>query len=293
MYELVQLTDSCYYIECPSKIGIFRINDTDVCLIDSGNDKETGRRVRKILDEQGWKLSAIYTTHAHADHIGGNKYLQGQSQCPIYAPPIHTAFAKYPILESSFLYGACPPKELRNKFLLAAESDTEELRPESLPQGLTAIALPGHFFDMVGYQSADGVVFLADCLLSQEILEKYQTNVMYDVEAYLATLETVKTLKARFFVPAHAKVTEDIGPLAQYNIDKVHEVANKVQALCADPAHFEAILQKLFAAYGLKMDFNQYVLVGSSLRALLSWLKGAGRVEAFFEDNMLLWKATA
>ncbi len=291
MYELVQLTETCYYIECPSKIGIFRINDSDVCLIDSGNDKETGRRVRKILDEQGWKLHAIFNTHAHADHIGGNKYLQGQSQCKIYAPVIHTAFAKDPILESSFLYGACPPKELRNKFLLATESHVEELCPKVLPQGLTTIALPGHFFDMVGYASADGVVFLADCLLSQDILEKYQMNVMYDVESYLDTLEKVKHLEGRFFVPSHAKVTEDIASLAQYNIDKVQEVAQKILTICATPTNFESVLQKLFTAYQLKMDFNQYVLVGSTVRALLSWHKTAGKMTAHFENNMLLWHA--
>ncbi len=292
MYELVQLTENCYYIECPSKIGIIRLNTTEVCLIDSGNDKETGRRVRKILDEQGWVLKTIYNTHSHADHIGGNKYLQSQSKCAIYAPPMHVAFAKHPILEASFLYGACPPKELRNKFLLAAESHVEELSEEVLPQGLTALPLPGHFLDMVGYASADGVVFLADCLLSQEILDKYQMNVMYDVEQYLATLEKVKTLSAKFFVPAHGKVTQDIAPLAQYNIDKVHEIAQKILNICDSPTNFEKILQALFSEYQLKMNFDQYVLVGSSVHALLSWLKATEKMEAHFENNMLLWKAS-
>ena len=36
-------------------------------------------------------------------HIGGNKYLQGQTKCKIYAPGIDCAFTNFPILESSFL----------------------------------------------------------------------------------------------------------------------------------------------------------------------------------------------
>ena len=66
------------------------------------------------------------------------------------------------------------------------------------------LSLPGHFFDMVGFRSEDGVVYLADCLSSKETLEKYQIGVIYDVGAYLDTLEQVKQLSATWFVPAHA-----------------------------------------------------------------------------------------
>ena len=50
MYELIQLTEQSYYIQNPSKIGLVRLKDTDVCLIDSGSDKDAGRKVRQILD---------------------------------------------------------------------------------------------------------------------------------------------------------------------------------------------------------------------------------------------------
>ena len=39
MYELIQVSDRCYYIQSPAKIGLVRLGDTDVCLIDSGGDK--------------------------------------------------------------------------------------------------------------------------------------------------------------------------------------------------------------------------------------------------------------
>ncbi len=290
MYELVQLTEHCYFIECPSKIGLIRLNDSEVCLIDSGNNKETGRKVRQILDAHNWKLTSIFNTHANADHIGGNKYLKAQTNCNIYAPPINAAFTRYPILESSFLFGAYPPKDLRNKFLLADASDANELSQEVLPQGLSYIELAGHYFDMVGYTSDDGVIYLADCLLSADILDKYKIPFMYDVGKYIDTLENVKGMQAKFFVPSHSKVEENIVPLAQYNIDKVHEVAEKICTLCASPLNFEIILQKLFQDYGLKMNFDQYALVGASVRALLSWLKDIGKLEVIFEDNMILWQ---
>ena len=76
MYELIQLAGQSFYIQSPAKIGLVKLNDTDVVLIDSGNDKDAGRKVRQILDAHGLKLKAIYNTHSNADHIGVNAYLQ-------------------------------------------------------------------------------------------------------------------------------------------------------------------------------------------------------------------------
>ena len=291
MYELIPVTENSYYIQSPAKIGLVRIRDTDeICLIDSGNDKDAGRKVRQILDAHGWKLKAIYNTHSNADHIGGNKYLQGQTGCRIYAPGAEQAFTRYPVLEPAFLYGGYPCKDLRHKFLMAQESGAEVLRPEALPEGFQVLPLPGHFFDMAGYRTPDGVVYLADCLSSRETLEKYQIGFIYDVAAYLETLEMVKTLSARMFVPAHAPASEEIASLAQYNIDKVQEIGERILELCREPLSFETILQQLFAGYQLTMNFEQYVLVGSTVRSYLSWLKDTGRLNAFFSDNRLLWE---
>ena len=88
MYELIQASGGSCYIRSPARIGLVRLNETDVCLIDSGGDKDAGRKVRQLLDARGWRLTAIYNTHSHADHIGGNRYLQKQTGCRIYAPDI-------------------------------------------------------------------------------------------------------------------------------------------------------------------------------------------------------------
>lgn len=290
MYELIQVSENDYYIQCPAKIGLVCTGEGEVCLIDSGSDKDAGRKVRQILKANGWRLKAIYNTHSNADHIGGNKYLQGQTGCRIYAPGIDCAFTRHPVLEPAFLYGGYPFKDLRHKFLMAQESNAEYLTPEVLPQGFEIISLPGHFFDMVGFRTPDDVVYLADCLSSRETLEKYQIGFIYDVGAYITTLETVKTMKAKLFVPAHAEATQDISDLAQHNIDKVNEIAEKIVALCAEPLCFEQLLKRLFDEYALDMNFQQYVLVGSTVRSYLAWLKDSGRLSAWFEKNMLLWQ---
>lgn len=290
MYELIQVAPHTYYIQSPAKIGVVETSDGHVVLIDSGNDKEAGRKVRQHLDRQGWTLDAIYNTHSNADHIGGNAYLAKQTGCALYAPGIEAAFTQHPILEPALLYGGYPMKALRHKFLLAQESDAQPLTPEPLPAGFELIPLPGHFFNMIGLRTPDDVVFLADCLSSQATLDKYQISYVYDVAAYLDTLERVKEMHAALFVPAHADATEDIAPLAQYNIDKVNEIAGHILDFCAAPHTFEEVLQHLFTSYDLAMTFEQYALVGSTVRNYLSWLLDSERLSATFTDNRLLWQ---
>ena len=292
MYELIQVTESAYYIQCPAKIGLVRTGPDRAVLIDSGSDKDAGKKAKKILDANGWKLEAIYNTHSHADHIGGNEYLQKQTGCRIYAFGIERDFTEHPVLEPAFLYGGNPPGELRHKFLMAQPSEVQTLSWGSRPQSedLEVVWLPGHSWDMSGYRTADGALYLADCLSSAETLEKYRISFLVDVGAYLNTLENVKLMEAKVFIPSHAEPTDDIAPLAELNIRAVREIADTIEELCREPLSFETLLAKLFRRYELTMTFEQHALVGSTVRSYLTWMKECGRLTAFFEDNVLLWQ---
>lgn len=224
MYELEQVGRQSYYINSPAKIGIYRQTDTDIYLIDSGNDKEAGKKVVKIAKQNGWTIKGILNTHSNADHIGGNRYIQEQTGCPIFAGGIESAFARHPLLEPSFLYGGYPFKELRGKFLMAKESTVTDFSSPDFPKELEIIQLPGHFFDMVGFRTPDNTVFLADCVSSPVTLEKYGVTFIYDVARYLATLDMIDTIEAYIFVPSHADPTNDIKPLAAVNRAKVYEI---------------------------------------------------------------------
>jgi glyoxylase-like metal-dependent hydrolase (beta-lactamase superfamily II) len=290
MLELVQVGEKSYYINSPVKIGIYKADDRNVYMVDSGGDKDTARKARKILDENGWMLKAIINTHSNADHIGGNRYLQQQTKCKIFANGIETAFTRFPILEASFLYGGYPCKDLRHKFLLADKSDVTDITEDSFPEELEIIPLPGHFFDMIGIRTPDNIVFLADCISSKSTLEKYQISFIYDVDAYLKTLNMIEKIEAKLFVPSHAQAAEEIKDLICLNRDKIYEIADKLILFCRQPLNFEVILQKVFEAYHLTMNFEQYVLVGSTIRSYLSWLKDTNKITVHFNDNQLLWQ---
>ena len=300
MYELVQVSSQCYYINCPAKIGVYKPEGTGkaengVYLIDSGNDKDAGKKVRKVLEQQGWSLLGILTTHSNADHIGGNKYLQDQTGCKVFAGGMEGAFTAWPLLEPTFLFGGFPMKEMRHKFLMAQPSEVTGFQDPDFPAKVEIIPLPGHFLDMVGYRMPDGTVFLADCISSRMTLEKYGIPFIYDVESYLKTMDFVEGLEAPVYVPSHTDVFTDaaeLKALTDFNRQNVYEISRRILEICSGEAKcFEVILKEVFEAYGLVMTFEQYVLVGSTVKSFLAWMKDAGKIQAEIQENMLVWSA--
>jgi hypothetical protein len=143
---------------------------------------------------------------------------------------------------------------------------------------------------MIGVMTPDNVFFAADSLFGKEILNKYHITFIYDVKSFLQTLDKLEQMTAKFFVPSHASPVTDIKPLVAVNKKKVNEIIELILQNCAAPINFENILKNLLDHYSLKLDFNQYVLVGSTVKSYLAYLYDLGQISAMFENNLLLWK---
>ena len=287
--ELIKVGEKTYYIKNPTNIGVYKINENEVFLIDSGNDKDAGKKILKIIDEQGWTVKGIITTHSNADHIGGNKIIQDRTGCKIYATSIEKSFTENPILETSFLYGGYPFKDLRNKFLCAKESRVE-LIDNNLPDGLEAINLKGHFFEMIGIKTDDNVYFLGDSLFSEETINKYHLFFIYDVKEFLNSLDVLSNLDGKLFIPSHTEALSDLSNLIDINRNKVLEISNKIYDICKEEKTFEEILKIIFDDYKLILSSNQYVLIGSTIRSYLSYLFDENKIIYEFRDNKMYWK---
>lgn len=286
--ELTKLGEKTYCIQNPTNIGIYKLDDEKVCLIDTGNDKESGRKILKIINEQNWQVEYIINTHSNADHVGGNKFIQDRTNCKILSSKTETAIINNPELEPAFLYGAMPLNELNNKFLLAKESNCQVI-DNNLPEGLEYFTLKGHFIDMIGIKTSDNIYFLGDSIFSEETINKYHIFFIYDVEKYLQTLDFFETLNGTFYIPSHVKPLTDLKELIKLNKNKINEICNAILNTCQNPTTTEEIIKKIFDTYNLEININQYALLGSTIKSYLTYLNNQNRVEYFFKDNLLYW----
>lgn len=285
-----QLTDTTWVLEGPTNIGFIEKNN-EVILIDSGNDKESGRKINKILKEKGWMLKTIINTHSNADHIGGNDYLQRNLNCEIYSSIIENVFIEYPYLETAFLWGGLEVKDIRNKFFQAKPSNVTKIikNDEKINEDLESVSLKGHYFNMIGIKTADDVFFIADSLFGKEILEKYKIPFIYDVRRYKQTIDKIRKIKTEYFVPSHGDIEKDIEKTALLNQNIVKEIEEIIIEILDVEMSYEQLLKEICEYFKIELNIGQYALVGSTIKSFLTYLYDEKRIVCEIKNNILNW----
>lgn len=295
------------YVPSPANVGLIDLPAGTV-LVDSGNDAEGGRRLVKLLADTGRKAAAVLLTHSNADHMGGAAFAASRTGSPVYASRMEAAFCADPFLEPSFLWGGYPPVELRGKFFVAPSCAAAVLAPGELDgnlAGIVAVPLGGHYFGQLGFL-CDGVLFAGDALFGEASLAKHPIFFVYDVAAFLDSLDRIVALAPLIVLPSHGEPTQDVASLAAANRAAVLRTAEAVLDACGPgglkPGGLksgglksggrtaEEILSSVAERFGIVLDWAQYALVGSTVRSYLVWLRDSGKATAEFSSSRLLWR---
>ena len=291
MFDLIKLTDKTFYIDLPTKIGVYKLNESQVMLIDSGINAKTAERVLKILSDNGLEIAFILNTHSHTDHAGGNRYLCEVTGCKAYAPEVEDMLIEYSDVEATLVYGGFPCNDFRKKFMNTESCKTYNLSEAPLPEGTEVIPLYGHTAHMVGFKTPDDVYFVADVVNGKNTLEKAKICYVYDIDTQLETLENLKRLDGRLCVPAHTDPTDNIADLAEINILNLKEIRQDIlELLKTKPCTAEEVTAFLCKKYSLKLDFTGLVMVTSTVKSHLVSLRHKGLIDWFIEDFIHYWK---
>ena len=75
--ELRHVLGSTYVaVAATALLPIYKLNDTDIVLLDTGYAKLDRSGLTHLLEDNGFHLKGILCSHAHFDHTGNVRYLQ-------------------------------------------------------------------------------------------------------------------------------------------------------------------------------------------------------------------------
>ena len=272
--ELRSITDDVWYIPNVTNIGVIRDEDNSVILIDTGIDRGTGKRINNLLLNEKLVLKAIVNTHSHADHCGGNKYLQDTTGATIYASDIEDIIISNPYLEPWYLFsGATPIIDLQNKYLMAKPSKVDHvIRNTDLSLTfenveLNIVPLPGHALNQIGIVF-DSVFFCADSIFSEELLVKHKVPFFIDIKQTLETLNYLLSTDFSFYVPAHAVPSQNISQIVKANINSIEGIEELIFNFLTEPKTADQVMKSVCDHFQLGLTkVNQYFLLKTPVLA--------------------------
>ncbi len=289
------LRGNSYFFNARTAFGGYKIDD-QLILIDSGNDDSSVKKAIRPFGEIC--IDAVINTHSHADHCGGNAYVQKQFGSDIYAPVLEKAFIENPILEPTYLFGASPLEALKNKFLYVkpsivthtlVESGAFQVKAGDHSIEMTALALPGHAPNQMGYITPDGIAYLGDALVSEDITQKHPLIFTFDVKQHLESLEQLRAVKAHGYVIAHGGYYEEIEPLITANQNALLATQDEIlNCLQQGECTLDAVHEYLAQLYHLEENISQAYLNRSVIMAHVKHLVESSKIELLIQRGKIL-----
>ncbi len=291
-----QLAEGVYVAPGGTNIGVVLADDGRAVLIDTGlNDTPARKVLRAVQEELKTDVRAIFTTHGHADHFGGNAFVVKRTGARVYAPDIDELTLRHPIMQTVMLYGGADPVDaIRTRFLVAEDGPVDGVYAtgEQELEGvrLDIVSLPGHSINQMGFV-INGVFFCADVVFPEATLQKYPIPYLFGLTDHLDALDFSLGVECSWVVPGHGPTAPHIRDLVEVNrsaIDTVIaaildglDIAKTSDDVCAD------LFRRLDAPVD---DAQAYYLLRPTVSAYLAHLERTGSITARIEDRQVLWQ---
>lgn len=291
-----QLAEGVYVAPGGTNIGVVIADDGRAVLIDTGlNDTPARKVLRAVQDELKTDVRAIFTTHGHADHFGGNGWIVKRTGARVYAPDIDELTLRHPIMQTVMLYGGADPVDtIRTRFLVADDSPVDGILSagEQVLEGvaLDVISLPGHSINQMGIV-VNGVFFCADVVFPEVTLQKYPIPYLFGLTDHLDALEYATTVECSWVVPGHGPTAPAIDDLVEANRDAIGRVIGSILDGLDRPRSADDVCSDVFRRMDAAVDDEQaYFLLRPTINAYLSHLQRNGDVTVETTDKQVLWR---
>lgn len=280
-------------------IGCYLLANSKVVLFDSGIDDAGAKAIEKACKAQALTPVAIINSHGHADHCGGNAYLQKAfPHIKTYATKFEKAFIENADLEPSCFCKTAEPfheftgkitksKESRVDFSIEPYQDQEVTIEEA---SFKVITLPGHTKGMIGIITPENILYSGDAIFGDETFSKHGILFYTNIAETLNTFKKLQQLNLDGAVLYHGGHIEHVASLAQAHATKIEQTAQIIldMVISASPISMENLLKSVMKQFNIPENVVQYTLTETCVNAYLQHFQAQKMISLSVENGVLV-----
>ena len=282
MLELHHVRGSTWVMETPmAYLPFYKLNDRDIVLLDTGFASTDRQAITETLAGHGLCVKGILLSHAHMDHAGSVRHLQGIYGCRVGAHLIEAAIAAtdYGFRRHYGIYNSGYKDGVEECFTATdiVMPGQERLEFCGVPFGI--VHLPGHSGGHMGIVTPDNVAYLGDVLMGFPQLKGSKMPTTQFLGQDLASKRRLYDLQADVYIVAHKVIGQDIRPLVDANLACIEgKLEQMLEVLQGTPTRGEWLLAWCQQQRWQVRSERSFAILEYGFHSAVQYLEETGRV---------------
>lgn len=266
-------------------LPIYKLNERDIVLIDTGYAKLDRAGLVNLLDGSGLVPKYVLCSHAHFDHTGNVRYLQERYGAKAILSLIEAGISvnpdSYRANYVALTYGKSRELFLEECFTadrVLRETDTS-LELDGRTFGI--LPLPGHSAGHLGFVTPDGAAYVGDCLISQSEINGAKLPTSMFIARDLESKAYLKTTDYPVYILAHKEVVrrEALEGLIDRNIGFIQSKRAELLEVLEDGMTFSEWIGAFCQRENVRTHNElKFSIVERNFSNFVSWLTDSGAV---------------
>ena len=279
-------------------IPFYKINDEEIIMLDSGWAQGERKGIDEILEKNNFRVVGILCSHAHVDHVGNNAKLKKKYNC-IIAMPAYEALICSSTINLKLYYNNQTLSDVAQHFgHMVCETDIMIMDNQDsiIMRGIKFEILhtPGHSPAHICITTPDDVVYLADSLISYEVMRGAKMPYAYILSEDLLSKSKLYDIKGSKYIVAHKGIYDDITKLITDNIGFYKERADRISRLIGVDMTLDDIFKVVINNFNIDVNNRyKYALIKRMLNSYVEYLNEIGMIVLKMDNGLLKYSKTS
>lgn len=293
--KVTQVKNNTYCIDTGlSYVPFYKINEKDIILMDSGFS-DAREILESVFNKNNYNLKGIICSHGHPDHVANNQYFREKYNCTI-AMPIYEAHICSSAMNLKAYYNNITLTEIQRRYgFMLFETDIyitdEQSEINFCGVNFKLIHTPGHSPSHICITTPDNVCYLADALISYELIESAKIPFEFVLLEGLKSKDKLLSLDYDKYIVSHKGIYEDITNLVADNVQFYIHRAERTLELIQGKMTMDEIMKIASKCFNIRVsNVYKYDVIFRMLRIYVDYLCETGKIRPVIDDGFLKYE---